>query len=148
MVGIDGLEPSTSSLSEMRSNQLSYTPKIQSIFWQKKQISGTWDSNSRPLAPKASALAIWASPRYVSNFGFLLFSFLPKDNIYILYPFSTYFLGEYIDSPLRGSNSWPHPYHGCALPAELRRQKYKAWGNWTHGAKLWRLPLYHWANAL
>ena len=26
MVGIDGLEPSTSSLSETRSNQLSYTP--------------------------------------------------------------------------------------------------------------------------
>ena len=27
-LGIDGLEPSTSSLSEMRSNQLSYTPLI------------------------------------------------------------------------------------------------------------------------
>lgn len=26
MVGMDGLEPSTSSLSEMRSNRLSYTP--------------------------------------------------------------------------------------------------------------------------
>ena len=28
MVGLDGLEPSTSALSEQRSNHLSYKPKI------------------------------------------------------------------------------------------------------------------------
>ena len=31
MVGIEGLEPSTSSLSETRSNQLSYMPVIEYI---------------------------------------------------------------------------------------------------------------------
>ena len=31
--------------------------------WATRPISGTWDLNPRPLVPKTSALAIWASPR-------------------------------------------------------------------------------------
>ncbi len=84
MVVVDGLEPSTSSLSEKRSNQLSYTtitvgvvPEsglepltkgfsgLCSTNWATlaRVISGTRDSNSRPRGPKPRALAIWASSR-------------------------------------------------------------------------------------
>ncbi len=74
MVGEGGIEPPTSSLSETRSNRLSYPPVNDFwpllSFYSNNQlvdimlISGTRDSNSRPLGPKPSALAIWASPRH------------------------------------------------------------------------------------
>ena len=48
MVGAPGLEPGTSSLSEKRSNQLSYAPG--SIWWSRR------DSNPRHPACKAGAL--------------------------------------------------------------------------------------------
>ncbi len=115
MVGMGGLEPPTSSLSEMRSNRLSYTPITHSItnngasgriwttdtrlfrpllypwatlastyisnrnykaecMWLNEimhctmRTSGMRDSNSRPLGPKPSALAIWANPRRTTLF--------------------------------------------------------------------------------
>ena len=43
MVGVDGLEPSTSPLSEVRSNQLSYTPTyMQKSFCKSKYINSNY----------------------------------------------------------------------------------------------------------
>ena len=61
VVGMGGLEPPTSRLSVVCSNQLSYMPTIKSI------ISGWRDSNSRPSGPKPDALAIWATPRHIED---------------------------------------------------------------------------------
>ena len=75
MVGVPGVEPGTSALSVLRSNQLSYTPLIENYELQiiyKFVIrnfqyyffkwSGWWVSNSQPSAWKADALANWATP--------------------------------------------------------------------------------------
>ena len=52
-MGLSGLEPPTSRLSGVRSNQLSYKP----IFQKPKAFEWRWrDSNSRPPACKAGAL--------------------------------------------------------------------------------------------
>ena len=52
-MGLSGLEPPTSRLSGVRSNQLSYKP----IFQKLKAFEWRWrDSNSRPPACKAGAL--------------------------------------------------------------------------------------------
>ncbi|CEF47239.1 hypothetical protein XFF6166_740003 [Xanthomonas citri pv. fuscans] len=51
VVGLGGLEPPTSPLSGVRSNHLSYRPKVVSLKWW--SLSG---SNRRPPACKAGAL--------------------------------------------------------------------------------------------
>lgn len=55
MVGVPGFEPGTSSLSEKRSNQLSYTP-IQSYgdYKSKKQIATEFVNLSYLLSSKIS----------------------------------------------------------------------------------------------
>lgn len=55
MVGVPGVEPGTSALSVLRSNQLSYTPEIYST---PKKWSRRWDSNPQQSAWKAETLAI------------------------------------------------------------------------------------------
>ena len=60
MVGLDGLEPSTSRLSGVRSNHLSYKPKIFRLYW-----SGRQDLNPRPSGPKPDALPNCATPRKI-----------------------------------------------------------------------------------
>lgn len=42
MVGVDGFEPSTSSLSETRSNHLSYTPKNNEDVGRKENTLPVW----------------------------------------------------------------------------------------------------------
>ena len=56
MVGTNGLEPSTSRLSGVRSNHLSYAPiyLFERIWW------AQMDSNHRPHAYQACALTTWA----------------------------------------------------------------------------------------
>ncbi len=58
MVGLDGLEPSTSRLSGVRSNHLSYKP----ISFK----SGRQDLNPRPSGPKPDALPNCATPRLLN----------------------------------------------------------------------------------
>ena len=61
MVGLSGLEPPTSRLSGVRSNQLSYKP-IFEIF----RFQWRWrDSNSRPPACKAGALPTELHPHLI-----------------------------------------------------------------------------------
>ena len=58
-----GHDPSTSGLWIRRSNQLSYPAIIvcRSSLWRQ------WESNPRPLACHASALAIWAMPPLLAH---------------------------------------------------------------------------------
>ena len=58
MVGKAGFEPTTSWSRTKRSTKLSHFPK------KVQQWSGREDSNFRPLAPHASALANCATPRF------------------------------------------------------------------------------------
>ena len=85
------------------------------------------DSNSRPLGPKPSALAIWANSR---KFTFLEW-------------------WAWVDS-----NHRPHPYQRCALTAWATRpffsHTYHFSGakrqNRTADTRLFRPLLYHWAT--
>ena len=61
-MGLSGLEPPTSRLSGVRSNQLSYKP----IFQKLKAFEWRWrDSNSRPPACKAGALPTELHPHLI-----------------------------------------------------------------------------------
>ena len=90
--------------------------------------SGMRDSNSRPLGPKPSALAIWANSRILS----------PRWEWW-----------AWVDS-----NHRPHPYQRCALTAWATRPL-SSWiilysgakrQNRTADTRLFRPLLYHWAT--
>ena len=67
LVGSNGLEPSTSRLSGVCSNQLSYEP----IYWWRISESNRW-----PPACKAGALASWANPPFFVCLAALLYYIL------------------------------------------------------------------------
>ena len=60
VVGLGGLEPPASPLSGVRSNHLSYRPKM-CLYFRWWSLSG---SNRRPPACKAGALPAELRPRY------------------------------------------------------------------------------------
>ena len=69
VVGSNGLEPSTSRLSGVCSNQLSYEP----IYWWRISESNRW-----PPACKAGALASWANPPFFILFRYVFYYFLAR----------------------------------------------------------------------
>ena len=64
------------------------------------------------------------------------------------------YITEALWSLLRELNPWPHPYHGCALPTELRRrllkcvcaQVWSGWGESNPHIQLGKLMFCHWTT--
>ena len=50
-------------------------------------------------------------------------------------------------SLLPGSNRRPHPYHGCALPTELKRHLWSGWRESNPHDQLGKLEFYHWTTS-